>query len=151
MKNLILIFAASLLWSGLTAQIMDEAIEKRAREMHRVISLDDKAQWEKFVKENYTQALIERTMKAQIKKDGPEGASSQTQENKGTVADKVNMLQRLHNDFGGSKISSLKTKDGEVEMVISGSGLSGTFRLKFDKNAPYLIDRIGIQVEGGGN
>ncbi|HCW08817.1 MAG TPA: hypothetical protein DGG95_15780 [Cytophagales bacterium] len=150
MKPSILFFVALFLCAGVSAQTMEQTIEKRARELHRVISLESKSEWEKFVKENYSQALIERPMKAQTKREGGGTSSTETQETKGTVADKVNMLQRLHNDFAGSKIASVKVNAGEVEMIVNGSGVSGTFRLKFTPSALYLIDRIGIQIEGSG-
>jgi hypothetical protein len=53
----------------------------------------------------------------------------------------------LHNDFGQSKIVSLKPKDQDLEMILQNAeGLTGTFTLKFAAESPYLIDQIGIEV-----
>ena len=133
------------------SQELQQTMEKRAREFHRVIGLTDKDQWKKFIQENYTKALIEKPMKAKMVKQGEEGSSSESKEIKGTVEDKVNMFQRLHDDFGGSKIVSIKPNGENLEMELSAGDLSGVFKFKFDKNKPYLIDGLGVQVEGGGN
>ena len=58
------------------------------------------------------------------------------------------MFQLLHDDFGKSKIISITSGEGKVEMIVKNEdGLSGTFMLKFDKNKPYLIDGFGVEVE----
>ena len=126
-------------------------MESRAREMHRVIGLSDKQQWKKFIKENYTQALIDKPMRAVVQ-TSDNGSTSTSSESQPKVADnveaKAGMFQRLHEDFGKSKILSIKSSDGKVEMVVKNEdGLGGTFILKFDKNKPYLIDGLGIEVE----
>jgi hypothetical protein len=41
-------------------------IEKRAQEFHGVINLNDKQEWIKFIKENYTQALIDKPVTSQV-------------------------------------------------------------------------------------
>ena len=150
MKKTFLSLVVTLLCMNGVAQTMDQTMEKRAREFHRVIGLNDKKQWEKFILENYTKALIEKPMKAKTVTEGQEGNSSDSKEIKGTVEDKVNMFQRLHNDFGGSKIISIKPNGENLEMELSAGDLSGVFKFKFDKNKPFLIDGIGVQVEGGG-
>ena len=62
------------------------------------------------------------------------------------IEDKTGMFQRLHQDFGNSKILSLKPNDEDLEMILeSNAGLKGTFNLKFDKKDPYLIDGIGLR------
>ena len=83
---------------------MEKVMEKRAREMHRVIALTDKEQWRKYIKENYTQALIDKPMRATVKEKGS-GASSESSDVKkaDNLEAKVTMFERLHNDFGGSK------------------------------------------------
>ncbi len=135
--------------NGLT-QTLEQTMEKRAREFHRVIGLTDREQWKKFIQDNYTKALIEKPMKAKTVKEGEEGNSSESKEIKGTIEDKVKMFERLHNDFGASKIVSVKPSSEGLEMELSNGDLSGTFKFKFDKNKPYLIDGLGVQVEGGG-
>lgn len=125
----------------------NKAIEKRAREFHRVIGLDDKEQWKKFITENYTQAFIDKPMNAVVKTSEQSNTTSQTNVTSESIEEKSGMFQRLHQDFGNSKILSLKPRDENLEMILeSTSGLKGAFNLKFDKKAPYLIDGIGIEV-----
>ncbi len=124
-------------------------MEKRAREMHRVIGLDDKQQWIKFIKENYTQALIDKqqTMKVQSNENGGVPTSKEEMKEADKLEAKAKMFARLHEDFGGSKIVSIKSKDENLEMVLNnGEGLIGTFKLRFEKTKPYLIDGIGIEA-----
>lgn len=86
-------------------------------------------------------------MKAVVKtsdQNSPEVKTSKSTEN---IEDKAGMFQTLHQDFGNSKVLSLKPKDENLEMILeSNSGLKGAFNLTFDKKAPYLIDGIGIEV-----
>ena len=125
---------------------MEKVMENRAREMYRVIDQTDKEQWRKFIKENYTQALINKPMRATIKEMGS-GASAEVK-NEDHLESKVNMFDRLHNDFGGSKITSIKQHENILNMTLdTGSGLMGNFELRFDKNKPYLIDGLGIRAE----
>ena len=124
-------------------------MEKRAKEMHRVICLSDKEQWRKFITENYTQALIDKPMRQQVSKSDDSGTSAEKKDVGGNIEGKVNMYQRLHDDFGGSKIASIKPNGEKLEMVLSNSELTGTFNLKFIATKPYLIDGVGIQVEAG--
>ncbi len=129
---------------------MATVMEKRAREMHRVINSSDKQEWIKFVKENYTQALIDKqqTLKVQNNEDGKVTSSKEEIKEADKLEAKANMLARLHEDFSGSKITSIKSKEENLEMVLdNGDGLIGTFKLKFDKNKPYLIDGLGIQAD----
>ncbi len=83
--------------SGLfLAAFAQEVMEKRAREMHRVLGLSRKDEWKKFVKENYSQSLIDKPMRAQI-------AEGKTNITEGKAADnlegKAMMVGRLHEDF----------------------------------------------------
>ena len=124
-------------------------MEKRTKEMHRVIGLTDKEQWKKFIKENYTQALIDKPMQAKIQSAENGNTSNTTSETKtaDNLEAKAGMFQRLHNDFGGSKIISLKPIGEEMEMVLKNDmGMVGTFNLKFDKISPHKIDGLGIEV-----
>ena len=151
MKKIALLLIINTLVTFAFAQTREQAMEKRAREFHRIISLSDKAQWKKFIEENYSKTLIERPMKAKIKQQNNDDVSEEEDDIKGTVDDKVKMLERLHGDFGDSKISSLKTTGDNVEMTVNGSGPSGVFKLKFGKEKPYLIDGLGIEIRAGGN
>jgi len=128
---------------------MEKVMEKRAKEMHRVISLNDKEQWKKFVKENYTQTLIDKPMQAKVQTSDNGNTSTSSTEAKAVdnLEAKAGMFQRLHNDFGGSKIVSFKPTGEKMEMVLKNDmGMMRTFNLKFEKNSPYKIDGLGIEV-----
>jgi hypothetical protein len=122
---------------------MEKVMERRARELHRTIGLPNKEDWMKFVKENYAQSLIDRPMKTRI--DGPSGKTENKVED--NIEGKALMLGRLREEFGSSKVVSIKT-DGEVATMVldNGDGLLGTFKLKFVKSPPYLIEGLGIEV-----
>ncbi len=150
MKKIISIFTFSLIVLAAQAQeTMQQVMEKRAREMHRVICFSDKEQWKKFIKENYSQAFIDKPMKSKISQSNDSGTTSDSKETTGNVDGKADMFQRLHNDFGDSKIVSIKTNGDKLEMQLSGTELSGTFSFTFTSSKPYLIDGLGIRVEGG--
>ena len=148
MKKLTLLLAVIVSFQCFS-QASEKEMEKKAREFHRVIGLDDKEQWKKFIQENYAKSFIERLMKTQQSQQEGETASSTTTEIKGTVEDKVKMLGRLHDDFGGSKISSIKSTSEGVEMVLDGDDIVGTFKFKFENTKPYLITGIGMNAERG--
>lgn len=150
MRKLLILLTFSLtVLSGYAQETLQQVMEKRAREMHRVICLSDKEQWKKFIKENYTQTLIDKPMRTQVSRSNDSGTTSEKSETGNNLDGKVDMLKRLHNDFGDSKISSIKSNGEKLEMVLSGSSLTGTFTLKFSAVMPYLIEGVGIQVEGG--
>jgi hypothetical protein len=152
MKQLLLIAAfVGLGLCSFAQESIQEVKEKRAREMHRVIGLEDKEQWKRFMKENYTQALINKPMRAVAEtSDNGTTKSASTEQSKqaDNLEAKTAMFQRLHEDFGKSKIVSIKTDEEKLEMIVkSDDGLSATFILKFDKNKPHLIDGLGIEVQ----
>ena len=152
MKQLILLAAIVGLTLPLMAQETPEKImEKRARELHRVIGLNDKEQWKAFMKANYTQALIDKPMRAVVESsEGNSSSTTSSSQSKATdnLEAKTAMFQRLHDDFGKSKITSIKTEGEKTEMVLKNEGgLSGTFMLTFSKNMHYLIDGLGIEVQ----
>jgi len=152
MKRLILIVAIVGLWIPIIAQESSEKVmEIRAREMHRAIGLSEKEHWKKFVKENFTQALIDKPMRAvaETSDNGSTNTSTKSQDEAADNLDaKASMFQRLHEDFGMSKIISIKPGVEKFEMVVRNEdGLSATFILKFEKNKPYLIDGLGIEVQ----
>ena len=70
----------------------DKQKEKRVRDFHKILAVDDRDEWRKFIKENFTQAFMERQMKARTTVDG---ASSSSSEAKPAVpmAAKLNMFQ----------------------------------------------------------
>ena len=151
MKRLLLIVAIAVSGMPLTAQESSEKVmEKRAREMHRVIGLEDKEQWKKYIKENFTQALIDKPMRAVAETSDSSPSTSSESQPKSTdkLEAKASMFLRLHEDFGTSKIISIKPAEEKFEMIVRNEdGLSATFILKFDKNKPYLIDGLGIEVQ----
>ncbi len=146
MKKLVaLVVVSGLFLTTFAQESMEKVMEKRGREMHRVLGLTSKDEWKKFVRENYSQSLIDKPMRAQI----AEGKSDT--ETEGKAADnlegKAMMFERLHEDFGGSKIISIKSEGEILKMVLENDqGLTGTFQLKFDKSKPYLIAGLGIEV-----
>ena len=111
--------------------------------MHRVLCLPSKEEWKKFVKENYTQTLINKPMRTQVA-EGDTKTEGKVDEN---LEGKTKMFERLHEDFGGSKVVSIKSEGEILKMVLDSQGLIGTFQLKFEKTKPYLIDGLGIEVE----
>ena len=130
---------------------METVMEGRARELYRVLGLTDKAQYRKFMQENYTKTFLEKPVKMnRVVSDSDGNNSSATQEDKSkdVLEAKTQMYGRLHDDFGGSKMVSLKQKDNKVDMVLrSTSGLTGTFIFTFENSKPYLIDGMGVQAE----
>jgi len=141
----ILVFVVAL--SALGQENLEATMEKRAREMHRVIKLNDPAEWKKFIQENYSKALIEKPMRATVE-TSDQGATTAASTSGSNLETKVQMFEQLHGDFGQSEILSIKPQGQFLEMVLSdaGSGLRGTFNLRFDKTSPYLISGIGIDV-----
>jgi hypothetical protein len=125
-----------------TASVM----EKKARELHRIIGLDDKAQWTKFIKENYTAALIAKPMNGKVSTNGSETSLADATKASSDIEAKANLLGRLHDDFGASKITSIKPDGDKLDMVLAtDTGMTGTFSLRFDKN--NLIDGFGVRAE----
>lgn len=132
----------------LAQESKEQAMEGRAREMYRVISLEDRTVWKKFIKENYTQAWIDKPLQAKVQtRDNSTVTSSETSAGD-NLETKAGMFERLHNDFGNSKINSLNVNGDAVEMILLGDmGLKGTFNLKFDQSKPYLISGLGISAQ----
>ena len=129
---------------------MEKTMEKRAREMHRVIGLNSKDEWKKFIQENYTKALIDKPMQAKVSTSDSDAPNSSSEtKSAGNIEAKASMFERLHDDFGGSKIASIKATGDKLEMVLDNGDMAGTFVLKFSKEKPYLIDGMGIQVGEG--
>ena len=143
MKKIALVFCLTLLARiAFSQEPMEKIMEGRAREMYRVISLDEPDAWKKFIKDNYTKALIDKPMRSQI--EGGSSANSQTHE--GNIEGKAAMYRMLHNDLGGGKISTLKITGEKVDMVVNGNGAVGTISLRFSKEQPYLIDGLGVEL-----
>ena len=135
--------------SNLSAQKSpQEIMEDRARHLHRAINSSEQAAWTNFVRENYSQAFIDKAPSRKVVVNGEEQSSSNAADSgKNKVETKTELLAMLHHDFGGSQILSLKYKDFVVDMVLlSSDGLKGSFKLTFQKQAPYLIDNMGVEA-----
>lgn len=132
-----------------SAQESTSVIEKRTRNFFTAISSSDEKVWIKFIEENFSPALIKKSMKKQVQVSEQGDVSKSgggTSESEGTVAQKAMMLRQLHTDFAGGKIISLKTEDTKVTMVVqSADGLKGKFNLGFEK-ATTLIEALGIEI-----
>ena len=146
-RVLIACLAIAPVLSVFAQQVPAEVMERRAREMHRVIGLNDKVAWEKFVRENYSPALIEKPMRAKVTSSVNGATASSESKTATSIEEKAMLFERLHSDFGDSKILSLTNKEGSTEMVLQNAdGLRGTFDLKFQPEKPYLIDGLGVNV-----
>lgn len=123
-------------------------LEQRAKDFHQTISKNDKDGWLKYMKENFTTALIERPMRAQVATSENDGANATATTSETNVEAKLTMFQRLHEDFGKSKIASVKVSNNKVVMILNtGAGMKGVFSLEAEAHSPWLIDKLGIEVE----
>jgi len=122
-------------------------MEKRANELHRVMGLNEQEQWKKFMLESYSKSLLERPVKSTIKTE--EGSTTSTSSSTADkLEEKMKMFERLHSDFGSSKVVSMKTVNEKIEMILENtSGLKGNFSIAFEKQTPFLIDGINIQID----
>jgi hypothetical protein len=148
MKNVVtLLFVVSCFVRSQAQSSMKEIMEQRAREMYRVIGLSDKAQWKTFVKENYSEALIDKPMVAKIQTDENGQSTGSEVKTANNLEAKAAMFERLHNDFGESKIVSLKSGDANLEMILrSSDGNSAKFNFNFQKETPYLISSFSVEA-----
>jgi hypothetical protein len=61
---------------------------------------------------------------------------------------KLGMFQQLHADFGKSKITSVKVSGNKVVMILNtDTGMKGIVSLEVEASSPWLIDKMGIEVE----
>lgn len=145
-RNLIFILVTALCSSLFAQDSMEQVMEKRGRELVRVIGINDKDSWRTFIKENYTQELIDKQMRAKI--ESSDGESTKTETTPAhNLEGKVAIYERLHNDIGKGKILSLKRTDNKLDIEVKGeSGATITFALTFLKATPFLIDGFSVQV-----
>lgn len=147
----LLLFITSLTCNLAAQETAEKIMEKRAREMYRVITIHDLEQWKKFISENYSQALIDKPMRAQVNTEENGEVITSTSKDSGdgsNVDKKAKMFGQLHDDFGDSIISSLKVEGATAKLILkSPSGALGTITLRFLKSKPYLIDGLGIEIE----
>ena len=127
------------------AQTREEIVLARAKEFYRVVCQNGSETHRIFVEKNYSKALQDRQMKQKVA--SPDGSTSESQDKEAGVESKVKMFGRLHEDFGTGKLKSITPIGEDVEIVATtGDGMQGKFRLKFTKDAPYLIDGLAIEV-----
>lgn len=127
------------------AQTREEIVLARAKEFYRVVCQNESETHRIFIEENYSKALQDRQMKQKVA--SPDGSTSVSQDKETGVESKVKMFGRLHEDFGTGKLRSIAPVGEDVEIVATtGDGMQGKFRLKFTKEAPYLIDGLAIEV-----
>jgi hypothetical protein len=148
-KNLLFIVFALIGFSAIAQDSMEKIMEGRSRELHRVLGLTSSDDYKKFMRENYTNALLNKPVRMSKEvSDSDGGNESNKSEGMDNLEAKAQMYTMLHQDFGGSKIISLKRTDNKINLVLrNDSGLTGTFTLTFEKNKPYLIETLGIQAE----
>ena len=149
MKNLFLICSCFAIVSAFAQETKQATMEKRARELHRVMGLNDKEQWKKFMNENYTKSFLERPVKTSVKTTEKETSSSASVTSTADkLEDKLKVFERLHDNFANSKIISLKPVDEKIEMIIENeSHMKGTFSIAFENKKPYLIDGIRAEMD----
>lgn len=121
-------------------------MENRAREMYRVMCIDDQAVWEKFVGDNYSKALIDKPFRGRVV-TSVDGKTTRKEESASNLQEKAGLFKQLHQDFHDGKLVSISTQDNTLKMVLKGrDGLTGTFDLKFEADSPYRIDALGVDV-----
>ncbi len=153
MKKVVVTLALFSLFVVFTAQAQDKKtiIENRCKELVRVLNLGEKDQWRKFIKENYTEAWINKKMRLQVQ-GGPDGGAPANNNNETTeLESKVGLFQRFHDDLGKGTISDIKIDGDNADVQVKReTGLDLSFALKFTPVAPHLIDGLGVQAMMGG-
>jgi len=148
MKNLFFIICYVAFIGAFAQDTKQATMEKRALELHRVIGLNDKEQWKKFMNENYTKSFLERPVRTTVKTTDKESTTSSSAKSTTEIfEEKLKIFERLHESFGKSKIISLKPVDEKIEMTIENSSKAiGTFSITFENKKPYLIDGVRAEV-----
>ncbi len=153
MKKVVVTLALFSLFVVFAAQAQDKKtiIENRCKELVRVLNLGEKDQWRKFIKENYTEAWINKKMRLQVQ-GGPDGSAPANNSNETTeLESKVGLFQRFHDDLGKGTMSNIKIEGANADVQVKGeTGLDLSFALKFTPAAPHLIDGLGVQAMMGG-
>jgi hypothetical protein len=153
MRKVVVTIAIFSLLTVFAAQAQDKKtiIENRCKELVRVLNLSEKDQWRKFIKENCTEAWINKTMRLQVQ-GGPDGGAPANSSNEMTELEaKVGLFQRFHDDLGNGTITNIKIDGDNADVQVKGeTGLDLSFALKFTPAAPHLIDGLGVQAMMGG-
>lgn len=122
-----------------------EIMDKKCKELVRVIAADSKHQWKKYIQENCAESLIARYVK--ITPDGfshttsPETSNSKTN----TLEAKIDMFRQLHDEIGEGKIKHLRIAQGIGEILLKGKNRTYKVEVNFANKDPYLI--IGLSVK----
>jgi hypothetical protein len=133
---------------ALGQQQKNNVMEGRAREMHRIMGINDPSQWKKFIQENYTPAFLEKPMRMSVETNSDGRTPSEQPKAADPLEAKIEMLHQLHADFHNSEILSITADGNTVTMQLKNQqGLLGNFILRFEKSEPYRIDGLGIEVE----
>src|SRR5690348_18156781 len=104
-RLLLLLIVSTLSQPAFSQEAMEKAMEKRAREMHRVIGLNDKDEWKRFINENYTQRLIDKPMHSKMQ-TADNGSALSEVKSEDNIEAKAELFKRLHTDFADSQIAS---------------------------------------------
>lgn len=149
MKNLFTLLLLLVSTLAFSQADKSKTLDQRARDFHKAISKNDKAVWKKYILENFTQALIDRPMRAKVvTAENDNSGSTSTTNTETQITAKLAMFERLHEDFGKGKVANIKTEGDNVEMTITtDGGMTGVFRLEAEPKSPWLIDKLGIEVE----
>lgn len=153
MKKAVVNIAIFSLLTVFAAQAQDKKtiIENRCKELVRVLNLSEKDQWRKFIKENYTEAWINKKMRLQVQGGPDGGAQTNTTDDSVNLEAKVGLFQRFHDDLGKGTITDLKIDGDNADVQVKGeTGLNLTLALKFLPDAPHLIDGLSVQAMMGG-
>ena len=103
--------------------------EARIEAYIAALSADDPAAFERASQENLSAALLAQR----------------------TPAQRAEMHQRIHNDFGALEIMSVDINGGEATVVVRGAtGMTGAFQFAFE-GPDSKISRASIRIETGGN
>jgi hypothetical protein len=125
-------------------------MERRANEFHRMITVNDKNAWIKFMQDNFTKTLQEKPFRRNVQKKDQETdvlIEKSEKDGTGTLDAKTVLFDQLYRDFGTSKMKSLKTENNKSEMILENNGVMATLSIKYTEQAPYLIDGLGIEVK----
>jgi hypothetical protein len=148
MKNLLFLCCFFAVFICLAQDKKQAVKEKRARDLHRVMGLNDREQWKKFMTENYSKAMLERPVKTDIETSESSTSSGTSGATADKLEEKLKVFDRLHKNFPNSKIISLKPVSERIEMVVENSdGLRGNFTFEFERDSPFLINRIAVEIK----
>ena len=148
MKTLISFLFVFIAFSAISQSDNTKRLEQRAKDFHDAISKNDKDIWLNYMKENFTNALIERPMRAQVATTESDGTSNNTTNAETKIDAKVSMFRQLHGDFGKSRLRSVKVSGKKIEMILfSENGMKGIFSFEVEEKSPWRIDSMTIEVE----